>query len=55
MPDLDVSELTYTLRANAEAINLLRERELGAREIQDVQEAFIALCAVLGRKDIENA
>jgi hypothetical protein len=46
MSDLDVGELTYTLKANADAIGRLwqeRGAEFGPKEIQEVQEAIVAL------------
>jgi hypothetical protein len=52
MLDLDVGELTYTLKTNAEAVGKLwqeRGAEFGPREIQDVQEAIVALGDIVRR------
>ena len=52
MLDLDVGELTYTLKANAEAVGKLwqeRGAEFGQREIQEVQEAIVALGDIVRR------
>lgn len=48
--DNDVGQLTYTLKANAEAIGKLwqeRDGEFGPREIQEVQEAIVALGGIV--------
>jgi hypothetical protein len=50
MSDLDVGELTYTLKANADAIGRLwqeRGAEFGTREIEEVQQAIVALAAIV--------
>ena len=50
--DNDVGQLTYTLKANAEAVGKLwqeRGAEFGPREIQEVQEAIVALGDIVRR------
>lgn len=54
----DVGELTYTLKANAEAVGKLwqeRGGEFGPREIQEVQEAIVALGDIIRKKSNQRA